>query len=149
MIRLPPKSTRTDTLVPYTTRFRSKETRHIEFSLACSGLTYEAGDALGIATPNDPAVVAELLEALGLAAEADLEMKGNHCTLGEALTHRFEITAATPRFLDYWTLVSDVALIKQLHEEDRVGERSVFLRTHHIDRKSVGSGKSGAVRVKL
>src|SRR3546814_10996408 len=59
-------------------------------------------------------------------------MKGNHCTLGEALTHRFEITAATPRFLDYWTLVSDVALIKQLHEEDRVGERSVFLRTHHI-----------------
>lgn len=113
-------------------RGSTKETRHIEFSLAGSGLTYEPGDALGIATPNDPAVVAELLEALGLAPEADLEIKGNHCTLGDALTHRFEITAATPRFLDYWTLVSDVALLKQLHEEDRVGERSVFLRTHHL-----------------
>ncbi len=113
-------------------RGSTKETRHIEFSLAGSGLTYEPGDALGIATSNDPVVVAELLEALGLAPEADLEIKGNHCTLGEALTHRFEITAATPRFLDYWTLVSDVTLLKQLHEEDRVGERSVFLRTHHL-----------------
>src|SRR3546814_19931464 len=131
MIRLPPKSTRTDTLVPYTTRFRSKETRHIEFSLAGSGLTYEPGDALGIATPNDPAVVAELLEALGLAAEADLEMKGNHCPLGEALTHRFEITAATPPFLDYWTPVSDAALIKQLNEKDPVGKRPVVLPHHH------------------
>ena len=113
-------------------RGSTKETRHIEFSLAGSGLTYEPGDALGIATSNDPVVVAELLEALGLAPEADLEVKGDHCTLGEALTHRFEITAATPRFLDYWTLVSDVTLLKQLHEEDRVGERSVFLRTHHL-----------------
>src|SRR3546814_14493830 len=98
-------------------RGSTKETRHIEFSLAGSGLTYEPGDALGIATPNDPAVVAELLEALGLAAEADLEMKGNHCTLGEALTHRFEITAATPRFLDYWTLGRS--------EERRVGQECV------------------------
>src|SRR3546814_491429 len=59
-------------------------------------------------------------------------MKGNRCTLGDALIHRVEKKAATPCFLDYWTLVSGVALIKQWHEEDRVGERSVFLRTHHI-----------------
>ncbi|APL93355.1 assimilatory sulfite reductase (NADPH) flavoprotein subunit [Sphingobium indicum] len=113
-------------------RGSTKETRHVEFSLAGSGLTYEPGDALGIATPNDPAVVAELLDALGLAPEIDLEIKGNQCSLGEALTYRFEVTAATPRFLDYWTLVSDVALLKQLQEEDRAGERSVFLRTHHL-----------------
>lgn len=113
-------------------RGSTKETRHIEFSLAGSQLTYEPGDALGIATPNDPTVVAELLDVLGLAPEADLELKGSHCTLGEALTHRFEITAATPRFLDYWTLVSGVELLKHLQEEDRAGERSVFLRTHHL-----------------
>ena len=113
-------------------RGSTKETRHVEFSLVGSGLTYEPGDALGIATPNDPAVVAELLDALGLAPEIDLEIKGNQCTLGEALTYRFEVTAAAPRFLDYWTLVSEVALLKQLQEEDRAGERSVFLRTNHL-----------------
>lgn len=113
-------------------RGSSKETRHLEFSLAGSGLTYEPGDALGVAVQNDPAIVAELLDAVGLSAEADLELKGSHCTLGEALTSRLEITAATPRFIDFWALVSGAPLLKQLQDEDRAGDRSVFLRTHHL-----------------
>lgn len=110
----------------------SKETRHIEFSIAGSGLAYEPGDALGIAATNNPAVVAELLDALGLAPEAEFELKDHHLTIGDALTNRFEVTAATPRFLDYWALLSDSTVLKQLQDEDRAGERSVFLRTHHI-----------------
>ena len=113
-------------------RGSSKETRHIEFSLAGSGLVYEPGDALGIGASNDPAVVAALLEALGISAEAEFELKGQSLSMGAALTHRFEITAATPRFLDYWAMLSEADALKQLHEEDRAGERSVFLRTHHI-----------------
>ncbi|QPI73325.1 assimilatory sulfite reductase (NADPH) flavoprotein subunit [Sphingobium sp. Cam5-1] len=113
-------------------RGSSKETRHLEFSLAGSGLSYDPGDALGIAVQNDPAVVAELLDALGLSADADVELKDSHCTLGEALTVRFEITAATPRFIDYWALVSGASLLTQMQDEDRAGERSVFLRTHHL-----------------
>lgn len=113
-------------------RGSTKETRHIEFSLAGSDLAYEPGDALGIAATNDPAVVAELLEALSLAPEAEFDLKGQHCSIGDALTNRFEITAATPRFLDYWALLSDAVFLKQLQEEDRAGERSVFLRTHHL-----------------
>ncbi|HEY0958622.1 MAG TPA: assimilatory sulfite reductase (NADPH) flavoprotein subunit [Novosphingobium sp.] len=113
-------------------RGSSKETRHIEFSLAGSGLVYQPGDALGIGASNDPAVVAALLEALGISAEAEFELKGQSLSMGAALTHRFEITAATPRFLDYWAMLSEADALKQLHEEDRAGERSVFLRTHHI-----------------
>jgi sulfite reductase (NADPH) flavoprotein alpha-component len=113
-------------------RGSSKETRHIEFSLAGSGLVYEPGDALGIGASNDPAVVAALLEALGISAEAEFELKGQSLSMGAALTHRFEITAATPRFLDYWAMLSEADALKQLQEEDRAGERSVFLRTHHI-----------------
>ena len=113
-------------------RGSSKETRHIEFSLAGSGLVYEPGDALGIGASNDPAVVADLLEALGISAEAEFELKGQSHSMGEALTHRFEITAATPRFLDYWAMLNEAETLKQLREEDRAGERSVFLRTHHI-----------------
>ncbi len=42
----------------------AKETRHIEIDLGDSGLTYEAGDALGIYPLNNPAYVDELLAAL-------------------------------------------------------------------------------------
>ncbi|WP_324742192.1 assimilatory sulfite reductase (NADPH) flavoprotein subunit [Tsuneonella sp. CC-YZS046] len=113
-------------------RGSSKETRHIEFSLAGSGLSYEPGDALGIAASNDPAVVDALLDALGHPAETEIELKGQALTLGEALTHRYEITAATPRFLDYWAMLSEASALRQLQQEDRSGERSVFLRTNHV-----------------
>src|SRR5690606_17939921 len=39
-----------------TGRGSSKETRHIELSLAGSGLTYQPGDALGVVPQNDPAL---------------------------------------------------------------------------------------------
>lgn len=118
--------------IPIVGRGSSKETRHVEFSLAGSGLAYEPGDALGIGASNDPDLVARLLEALALAPGADFELKGHSHTIGEALTQRYEITAATPRFLNYWAMLSDADALKQLQQDDRAGERSVFLRTHHI-----------------
>src|SRR5690606_34049899 len=39
---------------PIVGRGSTKETRHIEFSLEGSGLTYTPGDALGIDASNDP-----------------------------------------------------------------------------------------------
>lgn len=113
-------------------RRSTKETRHIEFSLSGSGLTYVPGDALGIAASNDPAIISELLDLFSMPADAMIDLKGQTLTIGEALAHRFEITAATPRFLDYWALLSDAAELKQLQRDDRVGERRVFLQTHHI-----------------
>jgi len=113
-------------------RGSTKETRHVEFSLEGSGLIYEPGDALGIAASNDAAVVSQLIETLGLQPETEFEFKGQPMSLGDALTHRFEITTATPRFLEYWALLSEADTLKQLLQDDRTGERSVFLHTHHI-----------------
>jgi sulfite reductase (NADPH) flavoprotein alpha-component len=113
-------------------RGSTKETRHIEFSLEGSGLVYEPGDALGIAVTNDPAVVSALIEALSLQPDATFEHKGQTHRLDDALARLFEITTATPRFLDYWALLSDADALKQLQQDDRSGDRSVFLHTHHI-----------------
>jgi len=118
--------------IPIVGRGSSKETRHIEFSLDGSGIRYEPGDALGIAASNDPATVAALLDALGLAPDTPFDLKGETASIGEALTHRFEITALVPRFLDYWAMLSDAAALRQLLDDEHAGERSVFLRTHHI-----------------
>lgn len=118
--------------IPIVGRGSSKETRHLEFSLRDSGLTYEPGDALGIVASNDPVLATNLLQALGLPADADVDLKGQRLSLGEALIHQFEMTLATPRFLDYWAMLSKADTLRQLQQDDRAGERSVFLRTYHI-----------------
>jgi sulfite reductase (NADPH) flavoprotein alpha-component len=113
-------------------RGSTKETRHIELSLEGSGLDYAPGDALGIAVANDPATVAALLEALGMSEDEPIQLKSGVTTIGDALTYRYEITTATPRFLDHWALLSDAKPLRQLLDEDRAGERAIFLRTHHL-----------------
>lgn len=61
----------------------AKQTFHVELSLAGSGLTYLPGDAIGIAPENNPAVVEAVLDAAGLAGDADLHA---------ALTARHDVT---------------------------------------------------------
>lgn len=67
----------------------AKEIRHLAFDLGDSGLTYEAGDAMGVMPVNGPDLVAALLDRLG--ASADSAIDGYDAPLGDLLTHRFEI----------------------------------------------------------
>jgi sulfite reductase (NADPH) flavoprotein alpha-component len=110
-------------------RGSTRETRHIELSLAGSGLAYAPGDALGIVSQNDPAVVEALLEALHLHEAALVDVAGRVTTLGEALTHDCEITLATPRFLEHWDALSGG---KPAFAGMSAAERRAFARTHHI-----------------
>lgn len=79
----------------------SKETRHIEFSLEGSGLSYVAGDALGIIPENDPVLVASLLEKMNWDREVEviINKQGDKLPLGEALTTHFEITLLSKKIL--------------------------------------------------
>ena len=49
-----------------------KQTIHLELSLEGSGLSFEPGDSLGIVTENRPEMVEAVLQAAGLASDADL-----------------------------------------------------------------------------
>jgi sulfite reductase (NADPH) flavoprotein alpha-component len=70
-----------------------KDTRHFEFSLAGSGLVYEAGDALGVRPANCPESVVELLRTLGCSGEESVSGgQGQDVSLREALLHHYEIT---------------------------------------------------------
>ena len=115
-----------------TGRGSTKETRHVELSLEDSGLTYEPGDALGVVARNDPALVAALLEQLDLSADAPVTVKQEETTLGEALAGTFEITAATPRFLDHWAELTGAADLQALLATDQGKARTAFLQGHHI-----------------
>jgi sulfite reductase (NADPH) flavoprotein alpha-component len=78
------------------------ETYHVEVSLAGSGLSYEPGDALGILPQNDPALVRDVLAAVGLEQDGGL---------AEALTSRYDICTLTAKHLkDFGSLTGDKAL---------------------------------------
>jgi sulfite reductase (NADPH) flavoprotein alpha-component len=92
------------------------ETYHAEISLAGSGLTYEPGDALGIAPENDPRLVADVLRAVGLEHDTGL---------AAALTSRYDISTLTAKHLkDFGALTGDAAL-SALAED--AGRRAEFL----------------------
>jgi len=115
-----------------TGRGSSKETRHIEISLEGSGLSFNPGDALGVSPRNDPALVNRILESLGLDRATPLALKGEQIPLGQALEDKFEITAATPRFLEHWAELSGAEALKGLIGEERAEKRVAYLREHHI-----------------
>lgn len=69
-----------------------KETRHLEFSLEGSGLTYEAGDAFGIFPVNCPLLVEELLKTLGCDGEEAVACpSGGEIPLRKALGECYDI----------------------------------------------------------
>jgi sulfite reductase (NADPH) flavoprotein alpha-component len=83
-----------------TGRGSSKDVRHLELDLEGSGLTWEAGDALGVVIRNPDRVVDPLLEALALDGDAPAGTPGR--TLREELALGREITALNRPFLDAW-----------------------------------------------
>ena len=115
-----------------TGRGSSKETRHIEISLEGSGLSFEPGDALGVTPRNDPALVAKIIGCLGLGAGAPLKLKGSKTPFAQALEEKFDITAATPRFLEQWANLSASGALKKLLGDEHARERAVYVRDHHI-----------------
>lgn len=110
-------------------RGSTRETHHIEISLADSGLTYEPGDALGIVANNDPAMVEALLAALSMNPDAPLTVKGQTTTLFDALGKSFEITTATLRFLDHWGELTGTTDIFSAMDNTK---RAAFLHDNHI-----------------
>ncbi|MEM9350952.1 MAG: sulfite reductase flavoprotein subunit alpha [Pseudomonadota bacterium] len=75
----------------------AKEIRHFSFDLGDSGMTYEAGDALGVMPINAPDLVEGWLTRLG--AKADDAVPGEDMPLGELLTKRFEIMTPGREFI--------------------------------------------------
>jgi sulfite reductase (NADPH) flavoprotein alpha-component len=93
-----------------------KETRHIEFSLEGSGLSYNPGDALGVVPSNDPELVAALLEEMKWDPEVTVTInkQGDTLPLKEALTSYFEITLLSKKILQQAAELTDNEDLKKL-----------------------------------
>lgn len=75
-----------------------RDTRHFEFSLEGSGMTYEVGDVLGVYAKNDPALVDELIDTLNL----DPAESVGDLSLRESLLEQYDIRAVGPSMIKDW-----------------------------------------------
>ena len=78
----------------------SKETRHYEISIAGSGLSYEAGDALCVIPSNCPELVGDILKALGCSGSEQEPVAGELMSLTDALQHYFEIKLPSKELIE-------------------------------------------------
>lgn len=76
----------------------TKDTRHIVLSLEGSGLSYQAGDCVGIVPKNDPELVQQFLRRLNKTWVTRLP--GYDVPLGELLTSRLEILTPSKALID-------------------------------------------------
>jgi len=72
-----------------------RDVRHLELSLAGSGLRYEPGDSIGVVAENPAGTVAAVLTAARLDGGESIERDGRRRTLAEWLATGLEITLVT------------------------------------------------------
>jgi sulfite reductase (NADPH) flavoprotein alpha-component len=79
----------------------AKDVRHVVIDLTESGLAYEPGDSIGLATPNDPALVDACIAALGATGTEDVPCPdGVARPLREAFATQLDIARPLDRTLD-------------------------------------------------
>lgn len=96
-------------------RRSSKETLHLELSLAGSGMQYQPGDALAVVPINAPDTVQAILDAAKLSGSEEVETKntGGRKTLSDALRDDLDITALSRNVL---TKLAEATGSKPLHD---------------------------------
>jgi len=78
----------------------TKETRHVAFSVADTGIEYESGDAFGVWPVNCPELVDELVALAGLRADAPVQVEGvGEMRVADALSRHYEIARPSPEAL--------------------------------------------------
>ncbi len=96
-----------------------KETLHLEFSLAASGLSYEPGDALAVIPVNAPDTVKSIIQAAKLTGNEQVEVKNvGPKLLADALREDYDITALSRAVLTKLAEAADSATLRELLGED-------------------------------
>ena len=91
-----------------------KETRHFEFSLKESGLSYEPGDSLGVLPVNCPEVVNDLLLATGFSGSEQVQIGEESFSLKDSLLHKFACTVVSKIQIKKFNEIAQVSALEEL-----------------------------------
>lgn len=97
-----------------TGRDSTKDVRHLEISLAGSGLHYQPGDALGVYFLNDAAVVRELLLHTAISPDTPVRLGELVQPVGQVLTEQLELTQSYPTFVEKYAAATGNDILSQL-----------------------------------
>jgi len=101
-----------------------KDTRHFEIDLAGSGMQYEPGDSLAVQPLNDPSLVLEIIDVLGLKPD---EALADGTTLYDALYKDYSITQPDPKLLKGIAAVAPHSIFGHLLDPDRKEDLNEYL----------------------
>jgi sulfite reductase (NADPH) flavoprotein alpha-component len=105
-----------------------KDTRHFEIDLTNWGLNFEPGDSVAIYPTNDPALVDDIIHALGAKGDEQVTAAKTQKPLREALLKDFSITQPTPKFLKAIVERASAApMLKELLHPDRKHDLENYL----------------------
>jgi sulfite reductase (NADPH) flavoprotein alpha-component len=117
----------------FTIKASNKETRHIELSLEGSGLTYEAGDALGVIPTNDPEAIQELLQATGFSGDETVQKADEgEAPLRTALLETYDITSISRLFLQRYADRAGSSILNNLLKEENKDSLNDYLEGRQI-----------------
>ncbi len=108
----------------------AKDVRHLELSLAESGLSYEPGDSLAVVIDNPVALVDKVLAATGLPADQEVLLNEENTTLVNALTEQRELTRLTRPVLERFAQYSDAPAVSEALAN--VDQLKSFLFDHQV-----------------
>ena len=115
-----------------TGRDSDRDVRHVEIELGESGISYQAGDALGVWFTNSEQLVNELLESLSLNGDEQVALGSDNVSLRDALTNKKELTQLYPGLITGWAelsqsqglleISSDKALVREYINNNQVAD---------------------------
>lgn len=115
-----------------TGRDSGKDVRHVEIDLEESGLTYQAGDALGVWFDNSSELANAILAKTGLSGVESVEVDGESLSIHSALVSKYEITASNPQFVTKFAELSGSKKLQKL-VEDKDKLREYAANTQVVD----------------
>ena len=83
-------------------RARRKDVRHVVLDLRPRGLTYEAGDALGVFARKNPQLVQAVLDRVGATGEEMVAFDGDALPLRQVLLSKVDIARPSDECMDSW-----------------------------------------------
>jgi sulfite reductase (NADPH) flavoprotein alpha-component len=105
-----------------------KDTRHFEIDLAGWGLNFEPGDSVAVYATNDPALVDEIIHALGAKGDEPVPAAKTTKPFREALLRDYSITQPPPKFLKAIAERASAApMLTELLDPDRKQDLDNFL----------------------
>lgn len=115
-----------------TGRDSDRDVRHVEIELGESGISYQAGDALGVWFTNSEQLVNELLASLSLNGDEQVTLGSDSLSLRDALLNKKELTQLYPGLVTGWAelsqsqalldLSSDKALVREYINNNQVAD---------------------------